>query len=84
MAQSDTRSTAEQEVAGPILRFDHIFPLDKIFPPTADSSRASVGGWRKDGRLVLVNHLEGLIKFRNEILLRAMKTFIRRKVGHTT
>ena len=37
----------------------HIFPL-KEFPPTADSSRAAAGGWRKDGHLVLVIGLESL------------------------
>ena len=30
----------------------------ETFPPTSDSSRAAVGGWQKDGHLVLVNGLE--------------------------
>ena len=32
--------------------------LKKTFPPTSDSSTAAVGGWQKDGHLVLVNGLE--------------------------
>ena len=30
----------------------------ETFHPTSDSSRAAVGGWQKDGHLVLVNGLE--------------------------
>ena len=61
MVQWDSRSTGDQEDAGSILRSTSIFPWKK-FPPTSDPSRVhvAVGGWRKDGHVVLVNRLRGL------------------------
>ena len=56
LSRSFPRSTAVQEVAGPILR-SGILSCGNI-TPTSDSSRAAVGGWQKDGHLVLVNSLE--------------------------
>ena len=53
LAQSYPRATGNHEVAGSSLRLVTCF-CGKLFPPTANSSRAAVGGWRKDGHLVLL------------------------------
>ena len=56
LARSYPRSTAVQEVA---VRSSGVAYLSvETFHPTSDSSRAAVGGWQKDGHLVLVNGLE--------------------------
>ena len=52
LARSYLRSTAEQEVAGSILR------SGISFCGNCDSSRATVGSWQKDGHFVLMNGLE--------------------------
>ena len=56
LGRSYPRSTAVQEVAGSILRSGITFCGN--IPPTSDLDRAAVGGWQKDGHLVLVNRLD--------------------------
>ena len=56
LARSYPRSTAVQEVAGSILRSGISFCGN--ISSYSDSNRAAVGGWQKDGHLVLVDGLE--------------------------
>ena len=55
LARSYPRSTAVQEVA--VRSSSPAYLSVELFPPTSHSSRAAIGGWQKDGHLVLVHGL---------------------------